>query len=585
MPKLLTCRHCGHDHDALPSLPESFNTHELKQVLRDGSIPSQSTVEHIEREIAKLEAAIKEMNEMFQGACTALAQSLKRVDEYLTVARSLTSPIRKLPVELLSHVFLYLISSHGDWVEDMMLEAGIFDTHGSVGYRLASVCKYWWRVMHDTPVLHPYAFVRFQELFEHEALPRLRRYIEMTFPHPLKLCFSGRACLASDGHAHARAIVQELLDSSSRWRIVQMSWMRHSGLENISDLETEFAAQVYRSSYPVLKELCLDSFSTPQFFLPEQVPALRVLSLYRCSILLHDLEPILLQITDLDLGYFNHDVDLHAIISCAPALIKLTVVDCHFPPCPPRIRSDVCEPLFDTRSPILLSHLRQLHIEYSLFMLDFITAPGLSNLYLRDELIPLGLLEAFLCRSKCNVKSLDVDAYFAIVAHRLVWLLCQAPYVTHLSISAGPDSIDVWNTLGRCSSDGTFDVVPQLQHLEIRNCECRIKEPSSQAFFSIIRAVRKRCGAQKVVVEGPTGYGKSKTTHVLRRLDISCSLTWSQHRTLLALSECGVLDVCFTSNANPFVGNPGDDDHESEDEDEDDEEDSDGGDDDGIVYI
>ncbi|KIY52055.1 hypothetical protein FISHEDRAFT_70289 [Fistulina hepatica ATCC 64428] len=359
MPKIQThvsfqCRHCG--HDAFPSLPTgSFDVHELKEVLRHGFLPSSLMMKCIEQEISNLEVTIKEVNDMLEDARTALNPAV----EYLAVARSVSSPIRRLPEELLSNAFLYLITSSNESdLQDAMFEAGILGSRGSTIHQLASVCKHWWRVVCDTPMLHPVACVSYGD----KGVLAVCRYIEMTSPHPLKFSLHDHFRPYSDIHTRQMKeidycdVLQELVNASSRWQTAYLERMDRFGPENASDFATGVATCVYRPSYPVLKELCLDSFPILLFFSQEQVPALRVLKIYNCQIELHAVQPILPQITSLDLGFLNInnvDLDFHAILSYAPALSQLAVCSVHVGS---ELYMSRTQP--DARSPVLLSHLR-----------------------------------------------------------------------------------------------------------------------------------------------------------------------------------------------------------------------------------
>ncbi|KIY51501.1 hypothetical protein FISHEDRAFT_70727 [Fistulina hepatica ATCC 64428] len=531
MAEILTCWHCG--RDAFPPLStRSFDrdVHELKEVLRDGFLPSPLTMKRIEREIPKLEGTIKEVNDMLdmlEDARAALVQSRNPVVEYLAVARSVSSHIRRLPEELLSNVFSYLITfdSSFDLLEDAMFEAGILGSRGSTIYRLASVCKYWWRVVRDTPMLHPVAYVSNGD----KGVLAVRRYIKMTSPHPLRFSLRGYLHPHSDVHTRQMeqinycAIVQELVNASSCWQTADLVCMGGFAMENASDVKKEIAACVYRSSYPMLKELCLRSFPMSQFFSQERVPALRVLKIHSCQIELYAVRPILLQITDLDLRYPKDiDVDFRAILSYAPALSQLTVYSekANLETYMSRIQSDA-------RSPVLLSHLRRLHVHFSIFMLHIITAPNLVHFRLDDDSLHYNV-DAFVRRSRCNIESLHLDIESlrlgirsSSMASSIVELWRQMPHVTHLAVPAGQE---VWVPLKERTPDGRFSVFPQLQHLEIYDAL------QTRVVSDIIRVVLKRCGARKIRANGRAGYRKSKKPPVLCRLDISCLLTPLQHR-------------------------------------------------------
>ncbi|KIY53717.1 hypothetical protein FISHEDRAFT_68654 [Fistulina hepatica ATCC 64428] len=165
------------------------------------------------------------------------------------------------------------------------------------------------------------------------------------------------------------------------------------------------------------------------------------------------------------------------------------------------------------------------------------------------------------------------------IASSIVELWRQMPWhVTHLAVRARQG---IWVPLKeRTRPDGRFSVFPLLQHLEINGIE------TTRVVSDIIRVVLKRCGARKIRVEGRTGYRKSKKPPVLHRLDISCPLTSSQRRTLLALSECGALAVYLSVSGERarYVPSDGDSNDDSDGSDGE-EEDNSSGDDDGVVYI
>ncbi|KIY53701.1 hypothetical protein FISHEDRAFT_68636 [Fistulina hepatica ATCC 64428] len=480
----------------------------------------------IEPEIANLEAMIKEVNDMLEDARAALVQSLNPVVEYLAIARSVSSPIRRLPVELLSNIFSYLTMSYcSNDLRCAMFEAGILDSYGSTIHQLARVCKYWWHVVCDTPMLYPVAYISYGD----KGVLAVRRYIEMTSPHPLKFLLRG--------YFHPR------------------------------DIHTRQMEEIdYRA---VLQEL---------FFSQERVPALRVLKIYYCQIELHALQPILLQITNLDLRYpedIDVNFDFHAILSYAPALFQLTVYSEERD-----LETYMSHIQSDARSPVLLSHLRRLRVHFSIFVLDIITAPNLVHFHLRDDSSHSDVVDAFLRRSQCNIELLHLDTWSPSMALSIVEFSRQMPHVTHLVVPAGRE---IWVPLRERTPDGRFSVFPQLQHLEIDDAG----ETRTPHFFRVVsdmvRVILKRCGARKIRVAGHIGYHKSKKPPVLRRLDISCPLTRLQHRTLLALSECGALDVCLTVSGTPQAGEAYSD-YDRDDSDGE-EEDSRDGDDNGVAYI
>ncbi|KIY51452.1 hypothetical protein FISHEDRAFT_70683 [Fistulina hepatica ATCC 64428] len=343
----------------------------------------------------------------------------------------------------------------------------------------------------------------------------------------------------------------------------------------------------------MLQEVCLHSFPMSQFFSQEQVPALRALQIYECQIELHAMQPILLQITNLDLRFDSRssvDLDFHALLSYAPVLSQLTVYSDLG-----RTSSYMSRIQSDTRSRVLLSHLRRLHLEQSIFILDIITAPNLVHLHLEGYSLHSKVVDAFLRRSQCNIESLHLDIGYNSIASSIIELWRQMPHsVTHLAISNVGRMI--WVPFEERTTDGRFSMFPQLRHFELQDLELggseRNRVPLSRAVSEIMRVVLKRCGARKTRVRGRTGYRRSKTPPVLRRVDICCPLTRLQRRTLSVLSQCGALDVCFSVSGRParnadsdYDGDDSDSEEEDSSDDSDNEEDSSGGDDDDVVYI
>ncbi|KIY51860.1 hypothetical protein FISHEDRAFT_70358 [Fistulina hepatica ATCC 64428] len=567
MAENVTCRHCG--HDVFPPLPNrSFDIQELKEFLRDGVLPSPLIMKCIEQEIANFKAAIKEL----EDTRAALVQSLNPVIEYLAVARSISSPIRSLPGELLCNILSYVIASRFfslSELRDAMFEAGILSRRGSTIHRLARVCKYWWRVVRSTPMLYPVTYIS----YDVKGVLAVRRYIEMTSPHPLKfyLDFYCNPEMRSRTmeEINYSAVLQELINASSRWQTVDLTMPCMGAFS--SGFETEVATCVYGSSYPALKDLRLHSFPMLQFFSQEQVPALRVLKISRCQIELHAVQPILLQITSLDLrclADINVDLDFHAILSYAPALSQLRV-DWH----EPYLETYMSRVEHDAHSPVLLSHLRRLHIEGSTFMLNIITAPNLVHFRLKDRLLHSDVVDTFLRRSRCDIESLylDIQIWSSSMAPSIAKLWCQMPHVTHLAV---PASQEIWVPLQERTPDGRYSMFPQLQHLEIDNPEM-IHPPRFQVVSDMIRVVLKRCGARKIRVEGRTGYRKGKKPPVLRRLDIDSSLTRLQHR------QRGGRGYIDDDDDN---SDGGEEDSSYGDDDPDDEKENTSG-DDGVAYI
>ncbi|KIY52054.1 hypothetical protein FISHEDRAFT_70288 [Fistulina hepatica ATCC 64428] len=214
-------------------------------------------------------------------------------------------------------------------------------------------------------------------------------------------------------------------------------------------------------------------------------------------------------------------------------------------------------------------------------MLDIITAPNLVHFRLDDDSLHSNAVDMFLRRSRCNIESLHLDIWSPSRASSIVEFSRQMPHVTHLAISA---SQEIWVPFKERTPDGRFSVFPQLQHLVINDAlEVRVALGYFRVVSEMMRVVRKRCGARKMRVEGRTGYRKSEKPPILRRLDICCPLTRLQHRTLLALSECGALEV-YCSVSGPPVEYGSDDDCDDSDGEEEDSPSRDG-DDDGVAYI
>ncbi|KIY53715.1 hypothetical protein FISHEDRAFT_68652 [Fistulina hepatica ATCC 64428] len=245
----------------------------------------------------------------------------------------------------------------------------------------------------------------------------------MTSPHPLKFYLHNEyhpdySHFVDEIRVNYCAIVKELVKASSHWQTAgfHFSLKNASDLEDAPDFEAALAACLCHSSYPVLKELCLDFLPMSQFLSQERVPALRVLEIHDCQIELHAVQSILLQITDLDLRYpENDDVDFHAILSYAPALSQLTVYLYEF-----KLETYMSRIQSDARSPVLLSHLHRLHVDSSTFILDIITAPNLVHLHVQDDslhsdnvvALRSNMVDAFMRRSRCNIESLHLDFDF-----------------------------------------------------------------------------------------------------------------------------------------------------------------------------
>ncbi|KAJ7366388.1 hypothetical protein DFH08DRAFT_167048 [Mycena albidolilacea] len=316
-----------------------------------------AVIEQTERTRSRSKADIERLIEESESQIASL-ESLElreREHAYVVALRYLISPIRTLPVELLSEIF-------GLAIHD--------DTHIQDAFRVSQVCSDWRRVAHGTPELWNRNFRVYPPSIDSDEFcaDGLKDWLARSAPLPVPITWCGRArkiisCRSSE----------EVLRVASRWRSLDfectsprwlVSRLAECQLENLEALA-----------------LTIPSTTDPSIVLAFTVPRLRKLSL-----LIHsDVLPILVmpwaQLVDLTL-----DCRVHRQLDITFDLLAQ---------CPNLVRASVSTGLVlhgAARDALALSHLRSLSVDYfepaghaaghGASFLDNLSAPVLEELCL-----------------------------------------------------------------------------------------------------------------------------------------------------------------------------------------------------------
>ncbi|THU89871.1 hypothetical protein K435DRAFT_677040, partial [Dendrothele bispora CBS 962.96] len=147
MPRTVLCSTCKRDL-ATPDLP----CYSLRRdILRSMWIPSESKASQIEQEIVDCSSEIAKYDteiETLEGVLEELRRKRCEIQRYSDERRSLLSPIRKLPIEILGEIFAASCSDYGLLITTF--PKGKISAHTLV---LSHVCSQWRNFVISTPSL------------------------------------------------------------------------------------------------------------------------------------------------------------------------------------------------------------------------------------------------------------------------------------------------------------------------------------------------------------------------------------------------------------------------------------------------
>ncbi|KAJ7473788.1 hypothetical protein B0H11DRAFT_1336314 [Mycena galericulata] len=330
------------------------------------------------------------------------------------------APIRRIPTEILQHIFLCYADLLGD-------NPPCIDVKGGV-WILGHICSYWRAVALSTPDLWTacafscYPHKRPRGCCDAPSL--VRTWFERAGRRPLSIRFNCDAP-AIDQHPRdakevCKSVFEIVLDHRREWTDVQLG----SAPSFLSKLES------VRNEFPSLKKLVLLIDTMGAF------DETQTLSVFSGAPQLHDVslhfigsrsQQVLLpwrQIKSYK-GPFSLNEASH-VLSDAPDL-----VDCEIYP-------GGGDPL--PSNPLLVHRLQNLHLMLSAPRPEFVTLPSLQRLRLSaidDTMLPS--VERLLQRSMAAPTSLHIDDF--VFSPELIALLAAAPTITDLTLRSRASSI------------------------------------------------------------------------------------------------------------------------------------------------
>lgn len=369
----------------------------------------------------------------------------RRVAKILQEHRSLIAPIRRLPVEVLSKVFLC-----GDL-------ASFDESKGPLLF--AVVCNRWRSVAISTQAL--WSSIDFEVKYLIPPLKIIHLWLARSGSHPLNILWPN-PYNGHDDSAARQAVFVALLSHQSRW-------MAPEQLDELTAVSS--------GSFPHLRKLKLEAGHSPS------TPPLRT---FETAASLEDVDirqfsgPCKLPWNSIQ----SYKLNSANLIDCLFALTRLTnVVHCEM----------LCADIEH------LSHIRVLQnsvtclsmqtfviacttggIRFLPEILDFITAPSLRVLQIIDvdksfsATSPEIPLQAFLLRSSCNLQRLRLHQ-LVIPDHQVISALRYLPTLTDLEIvdgwkySARPNDTAIFTTAFfealTLSGDENPPMIPSLQRI------------------------------------------------------------------------------------------------------------------------
>ncbi|KAF5332396.1 hypothetical protein D9758_017374 [Tetrapyrgos nigripes] len=176
--------------------------------------------------------------------------------------KSLSAPIRRLPVELLTHIFVAVCDGH-----PIAFAARVPKKIERLPFTLASVCSSWRQIVIDIPRLWSNLQIPYEYNSNHSCPEQqLRLCLVRSKSHALSVGLW-------DGEKSP--LVRQLVEESARWQHAMIAYL----------LEEEFPSLASRKSFPLLETLDIrqHSFRDPHLFLFNSAPRLYSLKTTKLS--------------------------------------------------------------------------------------------------------------------------------------------------------------------------------------------------------------------------------------------------------------------------------------------------------------
>ena len=406
----------------------------------------KSTVESVENEIVRLRRSLTELEDY-----------RSRLYDNITRHQAVLSPIRKLPPEILTEIFLHAADgSSVVWPKQ--------NGEVEMAFLLGRICSYWRTITHSLPLLWSNICLDIPSALESRP-PDSLKATSVAVHELVEICLSrsGEAPLSfsitADGPpALIVLILQTFVKHSSRWRDVSINLTRLSSYHQILMPAKNKVPNLYRLHLGTsIKDTrapdTLDAFQVS--------PSLKELSISHLTRPFHILRVPWAQLTHLTskMSTFREG-EFNSMLRHATSLV---------------VFSTEGERILEVTSsePVLLLHLEKLAIvskgSYITKLFQFFTAPNLKELYL-NAVTPFNPEQtiAMFTRSDCKLTHLTIHSSQEVDA---VWeenfgiarLLSYVPSLLHLHLIVLKSGDDLIHRLG-------------LQTQVLPNLECFILE-------------------------------------------------------------------------------------------------------------
>ncbi|KAJ7604727.1 hypothetical protein DFH06DRAFT_1253896 [Mycena polygramma] len=253
-----------------PLLPDSIRATELRQILRGNVLPPapveailRGVIQNAPAELARYDAEI----ERITGVLSAVASERATLAAHVQACRSVFSPVRRLPMELLGKIFEMCLSPHQGPNLSRYHDEGLRRLAKHDLLRLSKVYSFWHNTAFGTPRLWSAIVVDTIDWWRSpvtrtRALPLLAACLERSGGSPLSVC-------ASLKYDRDGVDVMNLLGQhSQRWQQISWSYGSHDAWRLLVSL---------KGRLPLLKTLHLDAQCRVDVF--ETAPALTTVTL------------------------------------------------------------------------------------------------------------------------------------------------------------------------------------------------------------------------------------------------------------------------------------------------------------------
>ncbi|KAF7357526.1 hypothetical protein MSAN_01348900 [Mycena sanguinolenta] len=346
----------------------------------------------------------------------------------------IVSPIRTLPVELLSEIF------------DLAIED---PTHVEDAHRISQICSDWRQVAHSTPRLWSRP-VRVDLDNEEDVVDGWRAWMARSTPLPVDISLI-------PGHTSDASILEIVLEVAPRWRSLQVE-------DEDGTVPLWMVRQLSECRLDSLEELSLGiivyNYANPTPILFTNVPRLRKLGLFNPDFPT-EIDLPWTQLTDLTLHSRMLDATFEVLAQC-PNLISASL----------NVLGWSALPDVGPNIPVLFNQLRSLHLFFSVELapFDYLSTPALQELHLDSfgTRWTEAHLTAFQLRAP-DITSLEFSDSFSLTSDNLVAAIRNSPSLMHLKLRVSKYCFTDDFIRALCYEDGLTPLAPCLRHLAVES--------------------------------------------------------------------------------------------------------------------